>query len=407
MSQTVLGSISLGYRLLWDRARLPVAVQLFVDSQAAVPVDARHLEAVLTELWPRHAPQLLLSIHSPVLLRDMLAHGSADVAWIEVPEAALLDPPLVQAARQARARGLRLVWQGDAGHRPADELLPLFDKRLVHLSPQEVQAVLRQSSPAQAPGAPELGGHIVEASASHLLSTQCLDQRAAWAVAGWPVQDALRAHQLPLGAAPSVIERLLRAIEADASLEAIEHGLSDDPVLSYRFLLHMNSTPMGRRSEIESLRRGLMMLGYTGLEAWLRTQLAQSRQETDLQPVRTALVTRAHLVERLLDAGDEDELRREVYLCGLLSQIDQWLGEPLAAALERLPLPERIRAALLEHGGPYRPYLDIATALESPRTRATQALCVAQGLNMEEVNRALLRTLSNLRLDASRRWQSA
>ena len=99
-------------------------------------------------------------------------------------------------------------------------------------------------------------------------------------------------------------------------------------------------------------------------------------------------------MERLLDAGEEDDLRREVYLCGLLSQIDLLLGEPLAVALQSLPLPERVSAALLEHSGPYSPYLDVARALESPRTRATHALCNTLEIGMEDLNRALLRTLA-------------
>jgi c-di-GMP-related signal transduction protein len=138
------------------------------------------------------------------------------------------------------------------------------------------------------------------------------------------------------------------------------------------------------------------VLGYSVLRAWLLEQLPQASSDLNLQPVRTAMVTRAHLMERLLDAGEEDNLRREVYLCGLLSQIDLLLGEPLSTALQRLPLPERIQAALLQQAGPYRPYLDIATALESPRTRATQALCKAHEISLEEVNRALLRTLAAL-----------
>ena len=90
-------------------------------------------------------------------------------------------------------------------------------------------------------------------------------------------------------------------------------------------------------------------------------------------------------------------MRREIFLCGLLSQIDLLLGEPLNEELARLQLPARISSALLSHSGPYAPYLDIATALESPNTHATRMLCNAHEMNIEDVNRALLRTLSQTR----------
>jgi c-di-GMP-related signal transduction protein len=100
----------------------------------------------------------------------------------------------------------------------------------------------------------------------------------------------------------------------------------------------------------------------------------------------------------LLEAGEGDELRRELFLCGLLSQIDLLLGEPLSEALTRLRLSRRIGAAVLSQSGPYLPYLEIATALESPRTEATRALCETHQMNAEDVNRTLLRTLASLRL---------
>ena len=136
-----------------------------------------------------------------------------------------------------------------------------------------------------------------------------------------------------------------------------------------------------------------MVLGYARLKSWLLEQLPHATSDLNLQPVRSAMVLRARLTEHLLDAGDEDKLRREVYLCALLSRIDLLLGEPLAQALQRLPLSERIIAAILHNSGPYAPYLELAAALESSDTRATAALCASHQLSLEQVNRALLRTL--------------
>ena len=81
----------------------------------------------------------------------------------------------------------------------------------------------------------------------------------------------------------------------------------------------------------------------------------------------------------------------------MLSQIDLLLGEPLHEALARLPLSERINAAILGHGGPYAPYLNLASAMESPDTQAAHALCAEHQLSHEEVNRALLQTLSTVK----------
>jgi hypothetical protein len=404
MAATVLGNISLGYQLLWSQHRLPVAVQLFVDTDAAVSVDARHLLAALSELWPGRAPTLLLAIQSLPLLNDLLEHGRANDPWVQVSEGGLGDPALRQRVQKAHLRGLKMVWSGEPGQRPDAATATCFHKCMIRLSAGEALPGLRGSPNGEQPSAssvalksPIVADQIYEAVASRALAEHCLDRQGAWALAGWPMDDVLLGYQQKaVNPALGSINRLIKAIDDDVSLEIIEHILSEEPVLAYRFLHHVNSAGLGLRSEVESIWRGLMVLGYSALAAWLRQQLPHASSDLNLQPVRTTVVTRAHLMERLMDAGEEDELRREVYLCGLLSHIDQLLGEPLEIALQRLPLSERIHAALLQQAGPYKPYLEIATALESPRTRATRELCDTHEINLEDVNRALLRTLAAL-----------
>ena len=402
MAQTVLGNITLGYQLLWNPQRQPAAAQLFVNADAEVPVDARHLLAALGELWPESAPPLLLTLQSLPLLLDLLDHAGPADPWLRINESWLEQPELARRVHQAQQRGLPLVWHGEAGQRPGPALGQGFHKHIISLTADETLQALRAAlrrqrevkDAAQA-ASPVAAGQIYDCVASRALAEHCLDQQGAWALAGWPVEDVLHGYQQqPIPPDQATLRRLIEAIDADASLDAIERLLSEEPVLAWRFLRYVNSPGLGLRSEVESIRRGLMVLGYSVLKAWVLEQLAQATDDRNLQPVRTALVMRAHLMERLLEAGEEDNLRREVYLCGLLSQIDLLLGEPLATVLARLPLPERITTALLQHNGPYAPYIEIAAALASPDTRTTHALCDAHQIGLEEVNRALLRTLA-------------
>ncbi len=377
MSASVLEQLTLGYRLLWNRRRDIAAVELHAEPLPETGgIDARHLLATLAELWPTRAPQLLLRVSHPLLLLDLLAHGRADGPWLVLPPEVLADAVLRPRAQQAQARGLPLVWPG----RPPADVTPLAKRPGVYLT-DEAQAAL-------SPGQIVLGnGHRAQADTA-------LDQHAAWAVAGWPVEDVL--HSLPAQARQpdrTAISRVVRSIDDDADLDRIETLLSADPLLAYRFLQHVNTAAPQLRGEIDTLQRGLQVWGLKHVQAWLLGQLSQAANEPDLQPVRLGMVVRARLLEHLLDAGDEEDLRREVQLCGLFSQLDRLLGEPLAAVLQRLPLSQRILQALLEHSGPYHPALQLARALELADTRATRLLCESYGYTPEDVNRALLRTL--------------
>jgi len=399
MSASVLAQLALAYRHLWNRLRRPCGVELRIDVAAdAVGVDARHLVAALTELWPARAPQLLLTIQHPGLLHDMLLHGRADGAWIAVPQALLqTDAALVARVQQAHARGLPLVWAGGPGQHPPAELASCFVRALYALdtnqAAQAMQIMLRHSDTP----VPELlpPAQVLQSPLSLPLAQWALDRQHAWAVAGWPFDDALRRLREPLPPARESILQLLRAIERDAPLERMEAMLEADPVLAYRFLVELNA-PGRLREPVDNLLRGLMVWGLGPVQRWLQAQLQAAADAPDLYPLRRHLYTRAQLLVQLLQPGDEEDLRRELHLCALFSQLDALLREPLAAALARLPLSHRIQHALLDHSGPYHPALHLARLLQAGDPVAVHRHMVHAEFDPEAVNRALLRALADL-----------
>ncbi|HQQ70258.1 MAG TPA: HDOD domain-containing protein, partial [Alicycliphilus sp.] len=317
--------------------------------------------------------------------------------WIEVPGDWLAAPAMRDNVARAHARGLRLVWRGALARLPDADTARLFDNSLLQLSGSDAAAALQAAASGQR--SPLIAGQVYDNVASRALLTQCLGQ-GALAVAGWPMEDVLYTlrHQ-PLAPAHEVVQKLLKAIDTDQSIDRLEHILGEDPLLAYRFLNYTNSAALGLRTGVDSLRRGLVMMGYGSLARWLSDQLPYCSTEPDLHPIRSAMVLRARLTEQLLESGAGTELRGEVYLSGLLSQLDELLREPLGTTLRRLPLSERIYNAAVLRTGPYAPSLELACALERDDAGAIRQLCEAHQLELEYVNRALLRVLSELTVE--------
>ncbi|MES2949727.1 MAG: histidine kinase [Pseudomonadota bacterium] len=406
MTPSVLGSVTLGYELIWNQKRHCSGVRLFVDADSHSAVDARHLVAAITELWSESAPTLLLHVRSPSLLSGLLDQSPLPGVWLEIPDHWLSDAQFTNQVRKARARGLQLVWSGEAGQAPDPAMENLFHKTVRTLTPHEALAALRVSlrqhqdagmgSP-QTATSPVVAGCIYEGLASQALLEHALDRQGAWAVAGWPAEEILYAYRLrQIQPSRQLLRALVKAIEADESLDTLEHRMGDEPLLVYRFLRYANSAHLGARCEVNSVRQGLMVMGYTKLRAWLMEQIPQASGDPNLDPIRFAMVLRARTMERLADAGIEDDLRREVFLCGIFSQLDLLLGEPLGAAIHRLPLPGRIASAVVGQTGPYAAWLEVASALESSNTRMIRDVCKAHKIPADEVNRALLHTLSEI-----------
>ncbi len=407
MVQSVLGSLILGYRPLWNRARKLAAIQLYAHNEATAVVDAAHLLRTLQELWSASSPPLLISAQSRQLLCDLLEHAPRGSPWIEVRGDWLSDSAIYTRVKAAHQRGLKLVWRGDIAKLPEAEIARCFDNSLLTLSPEAAVAALKTAparpgtaANAARPASPVLAGQMYEGVASRALMEHCLDQNNALALAGWPAEDVLYSlRHSPQQPSHAVIFKLMKSIDAEESLETFEAIMGEDPLLAYRFMVYTNSAALGLRTGIDSLRRGLVMMGYGSIKRWLSDQLPHASTDPNMQPVRETMLIRANLMAHLLNAGIENDLRREIYLCGLLSRLDELLGEPLGTILRRLPLSERIYDATVLGTGPYASGLQMACALETDDASAIRQLCETHEMALEEVNRALLRVLADLEVE--------
>lgn len=403
MVQSVLGSLILGYRPLWNRARKLAGIQLYARNETSAVVDATHLLRTVHELWTASSPPLLISAQTRQLLCELLDTAPRGAPWIEVQSEWLADSAIRARVAAAHQRGLRLVWRGALGQLPGQDIARYFDNSLLSLGPEEAMVALKaaQTRPgARGPASPVLGGQMYEGIASRTLMHHCLDQGQALALAGWPSEDVL--HSLrhhPQQPSQAVIHRLMLAIDAEQSLDAFEDLLCQDPLLAYRFMVYTNSASLGLRTGIDSIRRGLVMMGYVSIKRWLSDQYPHASTEPDMQPVRETMVMRATLMTHLLNAGIENDLRREIYFCGLVARLDELLGEPLGAILKRLPLSDRIYDATVAGTGAYASGLQMALALETDDASAIRTLCETHEMDLEEVNRALLRVLSDLEVE--------
>lgn len=395
--QYVLKALHMGRRPLWNAQRRLCAVQLFLYDDPEVVPDSAHLLHLLEGMRRPTSPRLLLSPQSPALLQALLAHARAsDCYAVEVRGAWLADSEdLLRLSEIAHAQGVRLIWRGAIAQLPAAEIAQLFTGSLLHMEPQQALELMRVPLHEQVPAHLRLlRGQMYEDVYSQIIARRCLDQYDAAALAGWPDEDVLYRLRLSGSLQPSRehVGDLIRAVQANQSLDSFEAILSHDPLLAWRLMHHVNFEAKGARGNIDSLRHALVMLGFEPLERWLQQQQQTASDEPDLQPVRQGMVMRAQLTAHMLETGISEELRSEIYLCGLFSRMDQLLGEPLQQCLAQLPLSSRIAQAHLEQDGPYASAVLMAEAMErEDAADDIRALSAEFEFDPERTNRVLLR----------------
>jgi hypothetical protein len=388
-------------------------VRLCVDSERTTAVDARHLLDAILSHWPHAEREILLSPGSASLLQDCLAHLPAHSLALEVQSHWLQEPDIAQRLTHAHARGLRMVWCGAPGQTPPQAPHDLFTQTLNSLTIAQTLATLRlQHNPhsthhpshlqthathnaTYSPSSPIISFALYQGLENQALLEHALDQQHISGHVGWPGEDILHRYRgQRIHPSYALLQDAIDAVDQDQTLDTVEHRLGRDPLLTYRFLRHANSAALALPQAVGSVRDALIALGYRHLRQWLQQEAQNASQDPNLEPIRASMVLRARIMENLAQVGIQEDLRRDIFLCGIFSQIDALLDQPLASALSTLPISGRITSALTSQRGPYLAWLQTASALGSGSTHAIRQACKTHQISPQEVNRALLRALA-------------
>ena len=103
------------------------------------------------------------------------------------------------------------------------------------------------------------------------------------------------------------------------------------------------------------------------------------------------------MMEELSRSQGDDEIRGEMFLCGVFSLLDQLLQQPFSELLASVPVPERVKQTLGGEAGPYAPYLELIQAIEQESMYDIRECSERLMLSPAEVNRALLVALRSAR----------
>lgn len=400
MSSTLLSTLSMAFSHVWSSNRKLRALVLDLYPETSAPIDVPLLLRVLDDTFQVPAPILILRTSHAALLRCLVQGVREKNIWIMVPETRLLcDADFLVQAQEACLHGAQLVWSGQGAEQPHESLQGLYVKHFQNYQ-HEREQMIQGAGQLAAPPLPNTAvrsDQICAGIDNPIFLSHCIADQKVWGVAGWPLKT-LVLQMLTQSSSPSLqaVDKMIRAIENEASSEKLEALLGQDPILAYRFFRYVNSVAVSIGQPISSLRRGLAMLGLSKVNEWLNDQRMGAVEPGNLDPLRAQVVLRAMLTENLLNPGADQELKSELYLCGLFSQLDIFLNEMMPTVLQQIPLPERVVSAIGGRRGVYWAALDMAFALESGDALLVSQLGIKHSTSPTQVNKALLRALSSL-----------
>jgi EAL and modified HD-GYP domain-containing signal transduction protein len=311
---------------------------------------------------------------------------------VEVPNFMASDPANVPALKRLHGAGNILLLKGRPNAELPREILPCFKYSIIDLADER-----RIGVASVAPAGVTRSIEHVQSGVRTVVDMEAAFARGAHAVLGWPIDDAISATAARTGkpAQPDlqVVVELIHRVDNEDSIEKLENTLKRDPSLAFKLLRYINSPAFGLRVEVSSFRHAIMLLGYQRLKRWLALLLATASKDVNLKPVMFAAVRRGLLMEELVAGSGDEEMRSEMFICGVFSLLDRMFQETFAKLLGSIPVPERVYQALVKNTGPYQPYMAMVLAAEGESVFEYREAAEQLLMSVAEINRAQLRAL--------------
>lgn len=183
--------------------------------------------------------------------------------------------------------------------------------------------------------------------------------------------------------------RLLAALnQPNVTVAALEAIIKQDASFSYRLLRSANSAAFGLRRTVRSIREAVVLIGQDRVRKWASLWAMAGIAAGATPELVNITILRARCCELIGQARGGSGNGSDHFLLGLCSLLDVILGQPMAVALDDLPLSADTRAALLGTENPERHLLDAVIAYERGAWDAAAEAAARGGIDHSTTARA-------------------
>lgn len=152
--------------------------------------------------------------------------------------------------------------------------------------------------------------------------------------------------------------------EGSDELDELEEVIKKDVSLSYKLLRYINSASFGFKRNIQSIRQALVLMGKRELVKWITIVTLRSFTDKQSDAIMDIAVVRAKFGEMIANSINLKNRSSEVFLMGMLSNIDALLNMPMEHALVDIPIAEDIKLALLGKENVFKGIIDLILSYE-------------------------------------------
>ncbi len=162
----------------------------------------------------------------------------------------------------------------------------------------------------------------------------------------------------------TVVQLCKEIANSDINYDELERLISLDVTLSYKLLTFVNASYL-IRSEIKSFKQALVYLGEERLRKFISLVAITSTQDDKPDSLYSLSIQRARFCELLLKDINSNIDEGLGFLTGMFSLLDSLFDQPLAELVEKMPIDNLVKAALVTKQGTLGNILSLVKAYES------------------------------------------
>ena len=393
-----------GYEVLFRSADgvTPDQLENFDDSLATRSVLSDGLNLIYPSLGSK---QRLLINFPALLLEDRTAKLlPKDKVVVEILETVEPTPEVLEAVAELKKEGYMLALDDFVGQ---EELLPFI--KYVDLVKVEVQN-------ADAAWLKKTVQGILKIKKVRLLAEKIEDRRMLEECqnAGFTLfqgyyfaRPEIRRGKKIKPSEMARVRLISMLNNPDFKVSEVSKIISSDAALSIKLLRYLNSSALGLRSRIDSVERGLTILGSERLIQWVTLVVLSQLSSDNLsnQVALNAALNGFFLYD--LAKSDRGSLLAEEgitpgrsFLFGLLISIKPLLGDSFDEIVKSMPIAPEILQALLDsedEDSPYTAWVPLLDGYEHNNLEEIQNFCEDFDIPEQIVNDAYFRSSASVR----------
>jgi EAL and modified HD-GYP domain-containing signal transduction protein len=191
--------------------------------------------------------------------------------------------------------------------------------------------------------------------------------------------ELISGKEIP-GSQIALLQIMAEVNRSEIGIEKIETLIAPDVGLSYKLLRYINSAFFGKTQRISSIQQALVYMGEEEIRRFVSlvamSNLAKGKPG---ELIRTTCI-RGKFCELIGGLAKEGVKSSELFTLGMFSLIDAILDQPMDTVMQKLPLDESIKSALIERKGRLAGYLFLVETYEKGQWPRTAKICSVMDL---------------------------